>query len=93
MADESQITTKKLWMAILVAVLGGNFTGILNSVSPTIRADPVTGTESRAADAVLQAQIHAIDKIQNNMVLRMQQREEADRQLIEWVRTHDRSHP
>ena len=54
MANENgeSITPKKLWVAILIAVLGGNFTGILNSISPTMRSDPMTGTEAPPADTV-----------------------------------------
>ena len=86
--EDAPSKRKELWAVAFLAILGGNFTGLLNTVSPTIRSDPMTGTESRAANSVLAAEIHRIDKIQNRMELRMDQRESASIMVFEIIQTH-----
>lgn len=90
---EQEITTKKLWAAILIAVLGGNFTGLLNRISPDMRADPLTGSQAQVAHDLLRTELHRIDRIQYNMDLRMKQREAADKEAMDWIRQHERRHP
>lgn len=90
MAEPSEITTKKLWAAILVAVLGGNFTGLLNRVSPDMRADPITGTEARTEHRRIQNELHRIDRIQYLMDSRMKEREAFDKECEAWMRKHER---
>ena len=90
--EDAPSKRKELWAVAFLAILGGNFTGLLNTVSPTIRSDPMTGTEARAADSILSAELHRIDKIQGRMELRMDQRESASMKLIDLLQNHLDNH-
>ena len=48
---------KKLFVAVILAVVGGNAGSFLNSVRTDIRADPFTGTQGRELE-------HRIDAIE-----------------------------
>ena len=88
MGESDEITPKKLWTAVLLAVIGGNATGLLNVFTPTIRNDPMTGTEGRQ----IQLEVHRIDAIQQLMQYRMKVREEQDRELLDMLKQHLKGH-
>ena len=88
MADETGVTTKRLWIAVLVAVIGGNTTGILNRLNPNVRNDPMTGTQGR----YLEKEVHRIDGIQQTMLFRMMVREEEADEILDLLRSHADDH-
>ena len=84
-----ELTPKRLWVAVLVAVIGGNTTGLLNAITPEVRKDPLTGSEGRE----LLLEIHRIDKIQYLMGSRMERREKESEAITNLLRQHMRGHP
>ena len=89
MGESDEITPKKLWIAVLLAVLGGNASGLLNILTPTVRNDPMTGSEGRR----IELEVHRIDAIQQLMQYRMSVREEQDRELLDMLKQHLKGHP
>ena len=87
--DDNTLTPKRLYLALLIAVLGGNTGSIINSITPTVRSDPMTGTQGKE----LIKELHRIDKIQYLMDSRMKQRESQSRATLELIRQHMQAHP
>ena len=77
---------KKLFAALLVAILGGNTLGFLNMRNSDVRSDPFTGTQGRQ----LQNELATINAIQQTMLHRMATREREDRELEARVRELER---
>ena len=57
MTDEQYTENRKLVIAVVLAILGGNVGTLLNKTTPDVRNDPFTGTEARQMVDQLQFRI------------------------------------
>ena len=87
--DEFSSWQKKLFAAIIIAILGGNAGFLLNKTTPQARNDPFTGTEGRE----MEHRLDRVDAIQQTMSFRMAQREEQAKECRQQLDSHLRRHP
>ena len=87
---------KKLLVAVLVAILGGNTLGFLNMRNPDVRSDPFTGTQGKdlvQAIEKMEQRLDRIDSEQVKMIWRMGQVEKSCNLSTEKLQEHFRRHP
>ena len=97
MNDSDLSTQKKLIIAIILAVGGGNLTSLLvNKSTDTVRHDPFTGTQGKALEHVINKMEQRLDRIdaeQVKMIWRMGQVEKSCNASTDKLQEHFRRHP
>jgi len=75
---ENDLTTKRLWIAVLVAIVGGNSGSFINAFVAGSPNEYVNEKVSRE----LEKEVHRIDSIQQTILYRMGNCEETNKEYL-----------
>ena len=96
MNDSDLSTQKKLIIAVILAVGGGNLTSLLvNKSTDTVRHDPFTGTQGKVLEQAIEKMEQRLDRIdaeQVKMIWRMGQVEKKCDACTDKMQEHFRRH-